>query len=101
MDLTPYLETLQGSNLDEVLLSVAVSGKVALAMKGRFFLRCLCESFRETELIGCAVTDEASCLNYLSQEPYELLICTEGTGVDLAGVHHRSDRGTGLGDLLR
>jgi DNA-binding NarL/FixJ family response regulator len=88
MDLTPYLETLQGSNLDEVLLSVAVSGKVALAMKGRFFLRCLCESFRETELIGCAVTDEASCLNYLSQEPYELLICTDflesGSGFDLA-----------------
>ena len=37
MDLTPYLDSLQGSNLDDVLLSVAVSGKVALAMKGRFF----------------------------------------------------------------
>ncbi|MDM7960136.1 MAG: response regulator transcription factor [Synechococcus sp. WH 8007] len=88
MDLTPYLQTLQGSNLDEVLLSVAVSGKVALAMKGRFFLRCLCESFRETELIGCAVTDEKSCLGYLAKEPYELLICTDflesGSGFDLA-----------------
>ncbi len=30
MDLTPYLDNLKGSNLDEVLLSVAVSGKVAL-----------------------------------------------------------------------
>ena len=44
MDLTPYLTSLSGGNLDEVLLSVAVAGKVALAMRGRFFLRCLCES---------------------------------------------------------
>ena len=57
MDLTPYLQTLKGGNLDEVLLSVAVSGKVALAVKGRFFLRCLCDSFNETTRIGCAVTD--------------------------------------------
>ena len=57
MDLTPYLDSLQGSNLDEVLLSVAVNGKVALAMKGRFFLRCLCDSFREPDMIGCAVTE--------------------------------------------
>jgi DNA-binding NarL/FixJ family response regulator len=88
MDLTPYLDSLQGSNLDEVLLSVAVSGKVALAMKGRFFLRCLCESFSAPNLIGCAVTDEASCLHYLAQEPYELLICTDflesGNGFELA-----------------
>ncbi|MFM2080622.1 MAG: hypothetical protein RLZZ124_560 [Cyanobacteriota bacterium] len=88
MDLTPYLDSLQGSNLDEVLLSVAVNGKVALAMKGRFFLRCLCESFSETTLIGCAVTDEASCLGYLRQETYELLICTDflesGNGFELA-----------------
>ena len=34
--------------------------KVALAMKGRFLLRCLCESFSAPNLIGCAVTDEAS-----------------------------------------
>jgi DNA-binding NarL/FixJ family response regulator len=34
--------------------------KVALAMKGLFFLRCLCESFSAPNLIGCAVTDEAS-----------------------------------------
>jgi DNA-binding NarL/FixJ family response regulator len=88
MDLTPYLDSLQGSNLDEVLLSVAVNGKVALAMKGRFFLRCLCESFNETTLIGCAVTDEESCLRYIRQEPYELLICTDflesGNGFELA-----------------
>jgi len=77
MDLTPYLDNLKGSNLDEVLLSVAVSGKVALAVKGRFFLRCLCDSFREPTLIGCAVTDERSCLGYLRHEPYELLICTD------------------------
>jgi DNA-binding NarL/FixJ family response regulator len=88
MDLTPYLDSLKGSNLDEVLLSVAVSGKVALAVKGRFFLRCLCDSFSETTRIGCAVTDEDSCLAYLRREPYELLICTDflesGNGFELA-----------------
>ena len=88
MDLTPYLDSLRGSNLDGVLLSVAVNGKVALAMKGRFFLRCLCDSFSDSTLIGCAVTDETSCLNYLKQEPYELLICTDflesGNGFELA-----------------
>lgn len=88
MDLTPYLTSLSGGNLDEVLLSVAVAGKVALAMRGRFFLRCLCESFSEDTLIGCAVTDEESCLAYLRKEPYELLICTDllehGNGFELA-----------------
>ena len=88
MDLTPYLNSLKGSNLDEVLLSVAVNGKVALAVKGRFFLRCLCDSFNETTLIGCAVTDANSCLGYLRREPYELLICTDflenGNGFELA-----------------
>ena len=88
MDLTPYLNSLQSSNLDEVLLSVAVNGKVALAVKGRFFLRCLCDSFNETTLIGCAVTDANSCLSYLRREPYELLICTDflesGNGFELA-----------------
>ena len=88
MDLTPYLDSLQGSNLDEVLLSVAVNGRVALAMRGRFFLRCLCESFREPNRIGCAVTDEESCLRYLKQDSYELLICTDylehGNGFELA-----------------
>ena len=88
MDLTPYLDSLRGSNLDEVLLSVAVNGKVALALKGRFFLRCLCDSFSDATRIGCAVTDENSCLSYLKQEPYELLICTDflesGNGFELA-----------------
>jgi len=88
MDLTPYLQSLRGSSLDEVLLSVAVQGKVALAMKGRFFLRCLCDSFSEDTSIGCAVTDEASCLRYLGEEPYELLVCTDflehGNGFELA-----------------
>ena len=88
MDLTPYLSTLNGSHLDDVLLSVAVKGKIALAMKGRFFLRCLCESFQEQGLIGCAVTDAKSCLQYLQKEPYELLICSDflesGNGFELA-----------------
>ncbi|MEB3165659.1 MAG: response regulator transcription factor [Cyanobacteriota bacterium] len=88
MDLTPYLDSLDGTALDEVLLSVAVSGRVAIAMKGRFLLRAVCESFQDRSRIGCAVTDEASCLAYLKQEPYELLICTDhleqGNGFELA-----------------
>jgi len=87
MDLTPYLETLEGTTLDQVLLSVAIRGKVAIAMKGRFLLRSVCESFQDRSRIGCAVTDESSCLGYLAQEPYELLICTdyleEGNGFEL------------------
>jgi DNA-binding NarL/FixJ family response regulator len=88
MDLTPFLESLQGATLDEVLLSVAVQGKVAIAMKGRFLLRAVCESFQDRSRIGCAVTDESACLAYLAREPYELLICTDhlesGNGFQLA-----------------
>ena len=76
MDLTPFLDSLEGATLDEVLLSVAVQGKVAIAMKGRFLLRAVCESFQDRSRIGCAVTDEEACLTYLAREPYELLICT-------------------------
>jgi len=88
MDLTPFLQTLEGTALDEVLLSVAIAGKVAIAMKGRFLLRSVCESFQDRSRIGCAVTDEPSCLAYLEREPYELLICTDflevGNGFELA-----------------
>ncbi|MBM5827997.1 MAG: response regulator transcription factor [Cyanobacteria bacterium M_surface_7_m2_040] len=88
MDLTPFLESLEGTTLDQVLLSVAIEGKVAIAMKGRFLLRSVCESFHDRSRIGCAVTDEASCLEYLGREPYELLICTDflevGSGFELA-----------------
>jgi DNA-binding NarL/FixJ family response regulator len=88
MDLTPFLDSLQGATLDEVLLSVAVQGKVAIAMKGRFLLRAVCESFQDRSRIGCAVTDEEACLTYLAQEPYELMICTDhlesGNGFELA-----------------
>jgi DNA-binding NarL/FixJ family response regulator len=88
MDLTPFLDSLQGATLDEVLLSVAVQGKVAIAMKGRFLLRAVCESFQDRSRIGCAVTDEDACLTYLAREPYELLICTDhlesGNGFELA-----------------
>ena len=65
MDFTPYLDTFQSSSLGEALLSVSVDGKIALAMKGRFFLRCFCENFENQNLIGCAVTDAESCLHYL------------------------------------
>ena len=88
MDLTPFLDSLEGATLDEVLLSVAVQGKVAIAMKGRFLLRAVCESFQDRSRIGCAVTDEEACLAYLLREPYELLICTDhlesGNGFELA-----------------
>lgn len=88
MDLTPFLGSLEGTTLDQVLLSVAISGKVAIAMKGRFLLRAVCESFQDRSRIGCAVTDEPTCLHYLTQEPYELLICTDylesGSGFELA-----------------
>ena len=39
MDLTPFLSSLEGTTLDQVLLSVAIRGKVAIAMKGHFLLR--------------------------------------------------------------
>jgi DNA-binding NarL/FixJ family response regulator len=87
MDLTPFLKNLEGNTIDEVLLSVAVKGKVAIAMKGRFLLRAICESISDRSLIGCAITDEATCLDYLRREPYELLICTDhlegGNGFEL------------------
>ncbi len=87
MDLTPFLHSDPDSLADEALLSVCVSGRIALAMKGRFFLRCFCESFGQRSLIGCAVTDEDTCLHYLEQQPFELLLCTDrleqGTGYDL------------------
>ena len=77
MDLTPYLQSEPKSPDDEPLLSVAINGSIALAMKGRFFLRCFCESFSERSRIGCAVTDEQSCLSYLKKDPFELLLCTD------------------------
>ena len=46
MDLTPFLGSLEGTTLDQVLLLVAISGRVAIAMKGRFLLRSVCESFQ-------------------------------------------------------
>ena len=87
MDLTPFLGSLEGTTLDQVLLSVAISGRVAIAMKGRFLLRSVGESFQDRTRIGCAVTDQATCLAYLAKEPYELLIATDyledGNGFEL------------------
>ena len=109
MDLTPFLSSLEGTTLDQVLLSVAVSGKVAIAMKGRFLLRSVCESFQDRTRIGCAVTDEATCLAYLGREPYELLICTDyledGNGFELARKARSSHQGLrvvvlALGDVI-
>ena len=68
MDLTPFLDSLGGSTLDELLLSVAVQAKVAIAMKGRFLLRAVCESFQDRSRIGCAVTEEQACLAYLARK---------------------------------
>ena len=41
MDLTPYIHDQSSSGFDDALLSVAVNGKIALAMRGRFF----CDAF--------------------------------------------------------
>lgn len=109
MDLTPFLSSLEGTTLDQVLLSVAVSGKVAIAMRGRFLLRSVCESFQDRTRIGCAVTDEATCLAYLGREPYELLICTDyledGNGFELARKARSAHQGLrvvvlALGDVI-
>jgi DNA-binding NarL/FixJ family response regulator len=93
MDLTPFLENLGDATLDTVLLSVAVEGRVALAMKGRFLLRSVCSGFSDRQRIGCAVTDEHSCLRYLEREPYDLLICTDhlenGNGFELTRKAHQ------------
>jgi|UniRef100_UPI00404998D7 DNA-binding NarL/FixJ family response regulator len=109
MDLTPFLSSLEGTTLDQVLLSVAISSKVAIAMKGRFLLRSVCESFQDRTRIGCAVTDEATCLAYLGREPYELLICTDyledGNGFELARKARSAHQGLrvvvlALGDVI-
>ena len=109
MDLTPFLSSLEGTTLDQVLLSVAISGKVAIAMKGRFLLRSVCESFQDRTRIGCAVTDEATCLAYLGRDPYELLICTDyledGNGFELARKARSAHQGLrvvvlALGDVI-
>jgi DNA-binding NarL/FixJ family response regulator len=109
MDLTPFLSSLEGTTLDQVLLSVAVSGKVAIAMKGRFLLRSVCESFQDRTRIGCAATDEPTCLAYLAREPYELLICTDyledGNGFELARKARSAHQGLrvvvlALGDVI-
>ena len=88
MDLTPYLQSEPQGAEEEPLLSVAINGSIALAMKGRFFLRCFCESFSERSRIGCAVTDEESCLSYFRRNSFELLLCTDllekGNGFELA-----------------
>jgi DNA-binding NarL/FixJ family response regulator len=87
MDLTPFLGSLEGNTFDEVLLTVAAGGKVAIAMKGRFLLRALCESISDRSLIGCAITHEQGCLDYLQRDLYDLLLCTDhlesGNGFEL------------------
>jgi DNA-binding NarL/FixJ family response regulator len=88
MDFTPFLADLDGKGLDDLLLSLEVRGRLAIAMKGRFLLRAVCESFRDRSAIGCAVTDENTALAYLSRESYALLLCTDhletGSGFELA-----------------
>jgi DNA-binding NarL/FixJ family response regulator len=88
MDFTPYLTGLQAGDAEERLLSLKLDGQVALAMKGRLFLRSMCANFADPAQIGCAVTDEKSCLDYISRTPFSLLICTDyleqGSGFELA-----------------
>jgi DNA-binding NarL/FixJ family response regulator len=88
MDFTPYLAGFGDHSLDQMAASASIVGKVALAMRGRLFLRAMCSSFSDPSKIGCAVTDEESCLAYLRGEEYELLLCTDflesGNGFELA-----------------
>ncbi len=88
MDFTPFLDGLEAGGLDKLLLSLEIRGPLAIAMKGRFLLRTICESLQNRSLIGCAVTDQATCLAYLAREPYGLLLCTDrleaGSGFELA-----------------
>ena len=97
MDLTPYLQNQPKSLDEEPLLSVAINGRIALAMKGRFFLRCFCDSFSERGRIGCAVTDEQTCLAYLKRESFDFLLCTDllekGSGFELARKARELDEG--------
>jgi len=89
MDFTPYLLTPEAGTPEEGLLSVEIPGRIAVAMKGRFLLRAVCQSFGELNTITCAVTDQESCLAYLTSdpEPYDLLVCTDylesGNGFEL------------------
>jgi len=109
MDLTPFLSSLEGTTLDQVLVSVAMRGQVAIAMKGRFLLRSVCESFKDRSRIGCAVTDQATCLAYLAKERYELLIATDylehGNGFELVRLARESQPNlkvvvVALGDVI-
>ncbi|MCP9774300.1 response regulator transcription factor [Cyanobium sp. HWJ4-Hawea] len=109
MDLTPFLTSLEGSTLDQVLVAGAIEGRVALALKGKFLLRSVCESFQERERIGCAVTDQASCLAYLAKQPYGLLIATDhleyGNGFELVRLARKAQPGLravvlALGDVI-
>jgi DNA-binding NarL/FixJ family response regulator len=90
MDLTPFRATADKGTHEEGLESIEIPGRVAIAAKGRFLLRALCRSFGGYSRITCAVTDQDTCLHYLSEEagdPYELLVCTDylesGNGFDL------------------
>ena len=90
MDLTPFLDSAGLGTPDEGLESIEITGRVAVAAKGRFLLRSLCRSFGGYSRITCAVTEQDACLGYLAAEaddPYELLVCTDflesGNGFDL------------------
>jgi DNA-binding NarL/FixJ family response regulator len=88
MDFTPYLSGLQTGDAEERFLAIALDGNVALAMKGRIFLRAMCANFSDPSKIACAVTDEKTCLEYIERMPFDLLICTDylegGNGFELA-----------------
>lgn len=84
MDFTPFLDSLDGAGLDDVLLSMEIPGRLAIAMNGRFLLRAVCESLQNSHMIGCAVTDAATCLAYLARAP--MPCCSAPTGSNPATV---------------
>lgn len=112
MDLTTYLSSTKVGRYDEGLESIEISGRVAVAAKGRFLLRSLCRAFGGRSRITCAVTDQQTCLEYLDAEandPYQLLVCTDylegGNGFHLVQQARESHPGLhavmlSLGDAI-
>ena len=62
--------------------------KHCLGNEGTIFPALLLREFSERSRIGCAVTDEESCLSYLKKDSFEPLLCMDllekGNGFEFA-----------------
>ena len=79
MDFTADLPVVQirRTVMRRALLSTAISPLVALAMGNEPLLLRYTIGLFGYGLIGCAVTDAASCLQRLAEQPYGLLVCSD------------------------